>query len=375
MPTLEQLMMTPVLVGAFSRIRTPQSRFQKWFGFELMGGTRKRQITGRYFSFDIMDKTRNIANFRAPGTPPSTITANVVGQMNGVFPRMYEELRLPYERIWNNRPIGGPRFEVDQGGQSYIQAQEEFLKQRFANAREFMISRMLRGSFQVVASGDDWIPVDSGGNMTVNYQIPAANKSQLNMLGAGDIITVSWDNPAADIFGNCLAVNAAYEQLHGYPLRHIWCTSTMWNYVLNNTGIKALGGTSNSPFASFEFVPENGDDGEKMNAFVGVLRAIPWLQWHIYDGGLNVGTTPTFAKLIPDDKAIFMPEPDQAWCEMLEGSEPVIERDGQAPIYPNGFHPWMNNVTKPAAVELQAVDNAIPALKMPKCIAYATAKF
>lgn len=375
MPTLQQLMQTPVLIEAFSQIRTPQSRFQKWFGFELMGGKRKRQIPGRYFSYDIYNKTRNIANFRAPGTPPSTRAANPINTLNGVFPRIAEEIRMPLEKIWNIRQIGGPRWDVDKGGLTYIQKQQETLKQIFENTREFMVSRMLRGNFQLLASGDDWLPVDSGGQMTIDFQIPAGNKSQLNMLGAGSIIDVSWDNPAADIFGHLTQVNAAFEQLHGYSLKHIWCTARMWNYVVNNTGIKALGGTSQTTFASYEYVPETGDDGLQQNAQVAVLRCIPWLQWHIYDGGLNVGATPTFTKLIPDDKVIMLPEPDQSWVEMLEGSEPVIERDGANPIYPYGFHPWMNQVAKPATVELDGIDNAIPALLIPTCVAYATAKF
>lgn len=366
---LEELMSSPVIMQVISRIRTPQSRLQNFFGFGLTGGNTNNQ-GGRNFAFDVFDKTRNILSMRSPGTNAATIAPNPAGVVTGVFPRMAVQMRLPYEKIWYNRPLGGNFGMVDQGGQSYITKQEEFFAQLFINTREFMLSRALRGSFQLVRQGDDWIPVDSGGTFTIDFQIPAGNKSKLNMLGAGDILAATWANAGTDIFGHILSINAAFEQLHGYPLKHVWCTSPMWAYVLNNTGIKGLAGTSNTPFASFDRVDATGPDGVQTNEFTAVLRGIPWLQWHIYDGGLNVGTTPTFSKLVDDTHCIFLPDPDRGWMEMLNGSEPVVEADGGNVVNAMGFHAWSRNVTNPASVELNGVDNCIPAIYQPKCIAY-----
>lgn len=92
-------------------------------------------------------------------------------------------------------------------------------------------------------------------------------------------------------------------------------------------------------------------------------------------GGLNVGTTPTFTKLIDDTHAIFLPDPDRGWIEMLNGSEPVVEQDGGNVVNAMGFHAWSRNVTNPASVELNGVDNVIPALYQPKCVAYGLVDF
>jgi hypothetical protein len=361
--TLEQLTATPVITEEISRIKTPQSRISRWLGMNV-GGARTSDMGGRYFSYDVYNKTRNTAPFRAPGSPPGLVTPNPVGNVPGVFPRIHAKLRLTYERIWNNRPIGSSYTQVDAGGQNYIKHQTDTFAQLFMNTREFMVARMLRGSFSVLKNGDDWIPVDSGGNMTIDFQIPASNKSKLNMIGAGDIIDVSWSDINCPIFQQLNKINAAFEQLHGFPLRHVWVSSVVWNYVLMNLEVKSLGGTSNTPFAQYERVDQDA------NEFVAVLRGIPWLQFHIYDGGLNLGVSQTFTKLIDDTHAIFLPEPSQDWVEMLNGSEPVVERLGAPVINPMGFYVFSNNVAEPASVEITGIDNCIPSLKVPSCVAY-----
>jgi hypothetical protein len=188
MATLQEVLSPSVVNRVISRIKVPQSRLQNFFGMQL-GGPNNNPIGRRYFSWDIFDKTRTIAGIRAPGTGPSTATPQSVGRVTGVFPRAHEEIRLDYERLHNIRALGRPAGEIDQMGLNYITRQEEFLAQRFANFREFMVSRMLRGVFDVLQVGDDWFPVDSGaGQFSVNYQVPTGNKSQLNMTGAGNII-------------------------------------------------------------------------------------------------------------------------------------------------------------------------------------------
>lgn len=359
--TLEQLTATPVITEEISRIKTPQSRLSRWLGLNV-GGPRSNDMGGRYFSYDVFNKTRNVAPFRAPGSPPSLITPNPVGNVAGVFPRIHGKMRLTFERIWNNRPIGGGYTQVDQGGQNYIRQQTDYFAQLFMNTREFMVARALRGSFTVLKNGDDWVPVDSGGNLTIDFKIPAGNKSKLNLIAGGDIIDVSWSDIAAPIFQHLNKINAAYEQLHGFPLRHVWCSSVIWGYVLKNTEIKDLGGTSNTPFAQYERVEQDA------NEFVAVLRGIPWIQWHIYDGGLNLNGT--FYKLLDDTHALFLPEPSSDWIEMLNGSEPVVERLGAPVINPMGFYLYSNNVAEPASVEITGIDNCIPSLKIPQVVSY-----
>jgi hypothetical protein len=372
MATLHELLAPSVVNRVISQLKTPQSRLQRWFGFQI-GGPNVNPIGGRYTSYDIFDRTRTIAKMRAPGTGPASTSAQVVGRVPIVIARAHEKMNLDYERLNFLRMLGMNAGNQDDMGKVYLRKQEEHLAQRFTNFAEYLTSRMLRGSFQVVETGDDWVVVDTGGTFTIDYQVPAGNKSQLDMLGAGSIIGTSWDNAAAPIFQNLMDINGAFEQQHGRPLAHVWCSGKMWRYVITNTQIQAIGGTANTGFAQFDRVPEAGPDGININEFVGVLRAVPWLQWHIYDAGLDVNGT--FAKFFPDDVACFLPEPGSDWTEMLLGSEPIVDDFGMQPVQRTGFYAWTRQTIEPSGVQLSAIHNALPALYVPKCVAYATSKF
>lgn len=380
MATLQEVLSPSVVNRVISRIKVPQSRLQNFFGMQL-GGPNNNPIGRRVFSWDIFDKTRTIAKIRAPGSGPATTAPQTVGRVAGTFPRVHEEVRLDYEKLHNLRALGRPAGEIDQMGLNYITRQEEFLATRFANFREFMTSRMMKGSFDILQDGDDWIPVDAGnGTFSVDYKVPAGNKNQLNMLGSGNIIDARWDNSGTSIFSHLTSINQAMEQLTGRPLRHVWTDSTSWTSVLTNTQIHDVGGTANTVFAQFDTVDERGPDGLPVNEFTGVLRAIPWLKWHIYDAGLDVATTggsTTFTRFFDSTygETIFLPDPGPDWVEMVVGSEPVIEAYGAPPVERFGFYAWTFSNIKPASIELIAVDNAIPALYVPKAIAYGKTLF
>ncbi len=380
MATLQEILSPSVVNRVISRIKVPQSRLQNFFGMQL-GGPNNNPIGRRVFSWDIFDKTRTIARIRQPGTGPATASPQNVGRVTGTFPRVHEEIRLDYEKLNNLRTLGRPAGEIDQMGLNYITRQEEFLAQRFANFREFMVSRMLKGSFDVLQDGDNWIPVDPGnGTFSISYQIPAGNKNQLNMTGAGNIIDGRWDNSGTPIFTHILKINQAMEQLTGRQLRHIWTDSNVWQSILTNTQIHDVGGSSNTVFAQYDSVEERGPDGLPSNEFVGVLRAIPWLKWHIYDAGLDIETTggSTSYKRFFDSangEVSFLPDPGSDWVEMVIGSELVVDAYGAPPIERYGFYAWTFTNIKPASIELIAVDNSIPALYVPKALAFGNVIF
>jgi hypothetical protein len=249
--------------------------------------------------------------------------------------------------------------EVDVRGQKYVTQQIEALVQRFRNAREFMISRMFRGSFSLKFNGDDWVPVDSGGQMSVDFQVPATHKNNVN-----GIFPANWENAAALIHEDLLQLNAFSEEEYGFPVTQAWIGSALWNKIISNTEIKGLAGSSNQPFAVYDRVESDATD------FRAILRGVPWITWHIYDGGLNVGGT--YTKFIPPNNAIFTPDPSSSWVEMLEGSEFVKENVMDGGSEKVGFSTWTTHAIDPASIELKALDICLPALYVPKAIYYAT---
>ena len=370
---LHQLLGSTTVTRAISRTKTPMSRFQNFLGHQP-GGPANVDMGGKQFGYDVFNKSRVIAMGRPAGTGPATRAPQVLGHVNVSAYRTHEKIVLLEERIFRTRPIGGNWGDVDRRGQQYITKQEDYLAQLFRNNREFMSSRMLRGAFQVLISGDNWVPVDSGGTFTVDFRIPAGNKTQGNMLGAGDIINTSWATVgSADIVQDCLQINAAYEQLHGRPLRHCWMTSTGILNVMNNTKLQGVSGTANRAFTTFEPTGLSNAEGIQDTGFTVVFEAMPWLTFHVYDGGLDVNGT--FTKFIEDTGALFTPEPSTDWTEFYNGSEIVKENVMSPGDERFGLQAWTESTTQPAGFEMMALDIGIPVLYVPNAPAYLTVVF
>lgn len=385
--TLQQITQTPFILKVISRIKTPLSLFQQFFGM-LPGQGATRTVSGRYVGWDIMDVSRQMAKGRAPGTGPSTVTRKSIGHVSGVVYRTFEKVPLYYEDIFRARPLGSQIGTVDARGQDYIRRQMAYLTRRSRNSREFMISRMLRGGFSLSKNGDDYTPIEyqgSGAVVDIDYQIPATHKTQLDLGTGSNVITASWATASTDVISHVLNINKAFERIHGWPMRHIWINSTTFGYLMNNTKLQAAGGTAYRIFETFSSREIRSEEGMPDSGFDVVFRALPLWKFHVYDGVLaastaNEGTVDetTVANtslLIPDNVAIFMPDPDPEWCGLIEGSEFIMENilDAGREVY--GFHSWMTRDIDPPRLDLKSLDNAIPALFNPKCIAYGTVIF
>lgn len=373
--SLQNLLGTATVTRAISRIKTPMSRLQRFFGMQI-GGPAVNPVGGQSATWDIFDRTRQIATGRAPAAGPANIAPQKVGQGATIFPRFHEKMTLQEAKIFRTRPIGGQFGEVDDRGQRYVLRQQEHLAQRFANAREFMVSRMLRGGWYLKPSGNDWIPTDSssGGGFFVDLQVPSGHRTaQLDVDGGGDLLTATWNTTSNDILSQILGINSKMEELHGYPLRHIWCNSNTWQYALNNSGFQAIGGSANQVFTTFTPSQETSIEGIQDTGFTAVIRAIPWLTWHIYDAGLEVDGT--YTKFFPDQWAAFLPDPSPEVFEYLEGSEVVAENVMDAGTERTGFAAWTTRVIDPAGFDMKAVDSGLPVPYIPKAILWGDVVF
>lgn len=350
------------IIRVVSRVKKAINPIATFLGMQI-GGPNRIQVGGRKTSYDIFNNTRRIAKGRAPGVANARSKPQVVGNVDVVFPRAAETIELSDERILNLRSIGGPvEGGLSSSAESYITRQEVFLGQKFNNIIEFQAAAMLRGQYVFVIQGDDLFHAFSGTGVTIDYKIPAGNKTGLDMLGGGNLITGPWSTASTDIPAQLYAINAAMIQLTGDGLRHIICNSTVWNNVLNNTVVQGQGGSANLVFERIN-IDEN-------NNFEAVLRAIPWLRWHIFDHGLDTGTTPTYEKLIPDGFASFLPEPTSEWVEYAEGSEYVTEGPNGVREVRMGFYPYAYPTHDPSGWDLAAIHNGLPMLYSPSAIAF-----
>lgn len=342
--------------AVISRVAEATAPLSMIFSF-AEGGSNRSQFGGRHFFYDVFNNTREVASGSRPGTPSANVRPQKVGEVLGVFPHASENIQLLDEEIFNRRRLGGIDSELDSMGEAYITRQEMYLAQKFVNIVEFQVAAMLRGSYTYTIDGNALYHDFSGGSETVNFQIPANNKNQLN-----GIIAASWATTTTDIPGHIFAINAKSLELTGFPIAHAICNSATWQYLLNNTKLAAQGGTANVIFDTIK-------QDERGN-FTARLRAIPWLTWHIIDSGLNVGSAVggTFTKLIGTDQVSFIPDPSPLWCTYLEGSEIVTRGPAGTRGEEFGLWNYSHAIDDPSGYKMVMGFNGIPALYNPGCI-------
>lgn len=364
MAILPSMLQPLVVMDRISTLVVINTTLQNRFGTNA-GGSLVRQHPSRRGLYDVFDDTRDLPTATTPGTQSVSRERFPVAQIPFTIPRSAEKRTIPLEEVNQNRPLGLPD-EIDELGRQYLIDQEKNVKQTYTNLREFQTAAMLRGSYSYTQTGDGFTHGFTGGTITINYQIPAGNKSQLNMTGGGDIIGTTWTNNAAPIVRDCLAVNAAFQELVGLGLRDIYVTSVVWGYVITNTEVQNLAGSANDPVQSFT-------RNEETEEFTAVLRGAPWVTWHINDNGLNVGGS--FTKLIPDTAAVFTTRIDERVLQYWECPEPVVDPVSNAVSNQFGEYYYHRFTDDPVAWDFHSRFNGLPILKIPSAIAFATVDF
>jgi hypothetical protein len=218
-------------------------------------------------------------------------------------------------------------------------------------------------------SGDDWTPVLSSGTFTIDWKIPSGNKSQLNMLGGGNLISASWATAGTDIPGDLDNISAAFQQLVGAPLSWIMTDSYVFNNVMNNTAVKAQAGTANTVYDMFEMTDEKAPDGSSTGLRKATLKCRPWINWYITDAGLDVNGT--FTKYFTGGEMALGVDLGLGFAKMQQGSEYVKESPWAPPVLQRGFHAWLREWDEAARVELHTINNIVPELTVPKALAFA----
>lgn len=397
--SLHSLLTPQVILRAVSRIRNFQGRLGRWVGFQpdrynpdtvSLEGPNVIYGDTRFASFRLDDVTRVVAKARAPGTGPASVPPNPVGEVRVSCARFHEKVRLLGEFLGNLSPIIGPNSQIDTAGQNYIARQQKHLAEKYNNTIELLTTGMFQDNLYFQLSGDNFLPVigaPTAPNLgfQIPFQIPSGSKNQLNMLGSGNIIQISWANVGAPILKNCLSIQAAMTQLSGHQPEHFWLNSLMWYNILLNQEVRNTAGSSNTPFAQYDRVGEMAKDGMPQPEFKAMLRGLPWATWHVADDVIVTGgdidpswtqgssdSSTTTIKVIPDNMVFISPEPSPTWTQMYLGAEYIIENAGQPMQKKQGYTFWREWSTQPSCLELISLLNCIPLLYVPKAVAPAT---
>lgn len=361
--SVQELLAPEVILREVSRIRLPGTVLSDLFGWGLaardpanMSGN-MTDYPLREGSYDVFNRTRRIATGSVPGTANTNIKPQKAGRVRFTIPRSAERIPLTDEELVNRRQIGQAVTVIDNMGENYIMRQKRYLAEAVANMIEFQTAAMLRGSYTFDQQGDELRQGFSGGETTVDFQIAANNKNQLN-----GIIGTSWATASTNIIEDINAINRQCNTNSGLGIEHAITGSDTWQYVINNDYVKAQAGTSNTPYLEYE---RNGP-----GQFTARLRALPWLQWHVIDYTLEVWTGSVYSdtRLIAADQVTFIPTPSSDWVQYLNGGEVITEGPNGVRAFRHGFYMYGYPSWEPSGWNLGCNHNGIPALYIPDAV-------
>ena len=391
--TLDQMMHPEVITGLIKRYGEPASLFQKLFSMEL-GDPATDSVPGMFGQKDLIDPTRFVGTIRNNSVGPRRVIPKQVGVSNVTCYRYYEAVQLLEQKLYPMRQLGGPVGGAGSGmapNSSYYKEQVKYLGGRVTNLREFAISRTLFGGFALKAqnstNGQNIIPVEYGaGDYDIDSGLPASNTGQVALAsGGGNIITATWANAATDIAAQVNNINEAMLFVSGMPLKHVIITTQTYNHMQANSVLQATGGSSVSTFLYRNPSQRKGPDGKLIYGETVRFRAIPNVDFHVYDAHLMLEdsnqkqsdqrTRSKTFKVLPENKALFLPEPDSSWMGWQAGSEPIRKTPTSDSEIQVGYDTWNLPLFEPVGQEIRMMDIGMPYLKVRSAPIYATVIF
>lgn len=381
MPSLFQDIFRPqVLTEVISQRVEASGAMLKEFKMAPGGANEVNMGHGRIGAYHIFNNTIKTAAGRAPGTAAGRVQMQVASRVPFEYPRMHSSIPLLAEQINNIGRIDDP-VTRDKAGAKMIQMQTNYLAQLSANWRTAMLVGTLRDSLWYRLDGDSWywqyVNTNATGQVTTN--MPAGNKAQLNMLGAGNIIGTTWaTTTTADIPSNLFSIHAAFQRLNGSGLEKVITTSQIWSLVIKNDAVQEAHGTAGPPFQVISKDTATGPDGKQVQTYRARLSFMPWCEWLVTDEGLEIGLpgSETFQPHVPANSAIFIGS-DVTGGDLAcyIGGEPIAEYDGGPRSEKFGFSAWAREISNPTSTELFTLDNALVVNHVPSNVAFGTVVF
>ena len=376
-----------VLTQVVKQVVASADPILSFMGFQPGGSNEAFFGHGREGLYHVYDDTRKVAKGRAPGTAAARSSKQPMKAVPFVYPRMHDSVSLLAEFFHNIGQISNPA-QRDEAGKQMITRQTQSLMQKAANWRIAMTVGMLRDSLYVHPEGDDWFInyTSTSALHQIIFGTPAGNKDQLNMtdraavsVHGGNILDVPWNSAGADIPTHIAKINQARSAQGVGPIRNAHLNSIMWQRIVNNDYLAAQAGIANAPYTSYRRESGTRPDGTAKHEYVATFNALPSIEWHISDEGLDLWDAATdaytFQKHWPDTMVLFMGEPVKDRYTLYQGSEPIAEYDGGPETVRVGLSSWSKKTANPTATEVYVLDNALPVPHDPYDLIPATVVF
>ena len=384
--SIQSFLHSQVLTSVVSRQASASHSILAFMGMNPGGANEIYLGHGREGSYHVYDKSRKSAKGRAPGTAAGRSNLQGMKAVAFTYPRMHDSKAMPAEWFNNLGRIDNPA-QRDIAGQEMLRRQTATQALEAANWRAAMVVGMLKDSLYFHIDGDDYY-VDwssSGSAFPISFNVPASQKSQLNMtdrggtsVHGGAIVDASWATASTDIPLHFAKIDQARAATGIGPVKHVLINSTIFELVKNNTKLIAQAGSSNPPFLTFEQAMVVNDEGLEVVEKVATFIQLPGITFHISDEGLELGApgAETFQKYWPANTATFMGDPQREdTFSLYLGSEPIAEYDGGPETVREGLAAWSTKTANPTATNIFVLDNSLPVNHDPFAVQHATVVF
>jgi hypothetical protein len=315
--------------------------------------------------------TRTVARMAAYGSPSQQRSLTGLEAVPVKLIHTVESILLPVADYMNLLQYDDTATQTR--GIQEVTRQVRAFRANFDNLRVAALTQMLfQGAIYSDGQGN-LLPNSTGAKTIASFNVPSGNTAQLNALGTGNILDVSWDNAAADVDHQLLALRQAAGRLSGYPLRYAFYGKNVPTYLTGNTKLQNY------------FIRSAGDDASYLSTaeVPSPLLGFTWVP--AYDAFFE-DANGVLQPLVGDDQVAFTPDPTPDWIGWLEGTYPVPTSLGTVAVdavqtlrgnvtTASGLFAYGVLSTDPVTVKMVAGDTFLPVLKVPKAIFVATVRF
>lgn len=362
MPTLQDILLAANLTGMINEIAggVPDDLLPP--GLQ----TPTRTIAGDQGTFFKVQNSRRLSKRKARGSV--AVEGDKEPETEIVFKAIYsnESFRYKPDTLQNLLSEDGMRQAM---GMNEVRRQATEHVRHFKNLRMSAVYSVLAtGAINFTANGDLKLVTSA---VNIDFGVPAGHKAQLNVFGTGDIISVSWDDPTADIATQMKVLRRAARKETGLPIMHALYGENILNYLLDNNQAKELINRS-----------ERRRDEAAILEIPQDFFKLTW--WDVNEAFFEDtdGTLPDFFG--PDD-VVFIPAVSEQWWDYPEGTNIVpssvgnVHQDAVAAMSDvqvmAGLSSYATVTANPVGVEQIIQDTFMPILRNPNAIFIATVKF
>lgn len=367
---LQSVLGAPQLCGTIQATKTgipetlPPGMFQ-----------RDKVVEKDYGSYTRVTGTRTTARLAKYGSPAQRRQLKGVEDVPVKLMHTFEsiELKVADFRGLIKKDSTGSNLLIDEKGVDEIGRQIREARKNVDNLRVASATQALFNGAIWFDGDGNLLPTSSGAITTPTFGIPAGNQGQLNVFGAGALLTAGWQTASTDIAIQVASVKQASIRQTGYPIKYALYGKNVPKYLTTNTTLENYfirNGNAN---------PQYVTTGEIPNPLLGLTWLPNYDAFFEDDKGVLQG-------LVGDDAVVFMPEPSLDWCGLLEGKfdVPAGNTLGKTGLDLLGDMTTMDGLFAYAGVvwdggvvriEIFYGWTGLPVIKVPKAVYQATVNF